>query len=334
MKRCLMGVGLMVLMLLWACDGDEIIREVEVKGETVYDTLDVPALPGSRMLAYNVANLADGPIYSAIDHAHHVITVYLPHYYALEFIEPEIVLPEGSKVEPESGELVEVFAETPVSYKVTGNDGTTATYALKVEIQQPEIVLHELGTATAPYSRMINSGITVTGKNFIPDITVTRVYLIDEAGTEIQLTPNTNATERSTTISFFPVQDRVEIGKLYWIEMRAYALKKRMQYPVKFTLPNAAINFTLTATVKQGETFVLQGTYLREFTYFAFQIGGVDYVPMTIESVTQTQAVIRVPDDYPVGAHKGRYRYILQGVTRNVANGAGLLHITVQPKVQ
>jgi len=112
---------LMIPMVgMWSCDGDEIVKEVEVKGDTVYDTLDVPALPGSRMLEYNVANLADGPIYSAIDHTSKVITVYLPHYYALEFIEPDIVLPEGSTVEPESGELVAVFAETPVSYKVTG----------------------------------------------------------------------------------------------------------------------------------------------------------------------------------------------------------------------
>jgi len=201
-----------------------------------------------------------------------------------------------------------------------------------VEIQQPEIVLNELGTATAPYSRMINSGITVTGKNFVPDIAVTRVYLIDEAGAEIQLTPNTNSTERSTTITFLAVWETVVVGKLYWIEMRAYALKQRMQYPVQFTLPNATINFTLTATVKQGETFTLQGTYIRDFTYFAFQIGA-DYVPMTIESMTQTEAVIRVPEDYPLGNYKGRYRYILQGTTRNTANGAGLLNITVEPRV-
>jgi hypothetical protein len=333
MRKCLL-IGISVALIsLWACDGDEIIKEVEIKGETVYDTLDVPALPGSRMLEYNVANLADGPIYSAIDHAHKVITVYLPHYYALEFIEPEIVLPEGSKVEPESGELVEVFAETQVTYKVTGKDGTTATYTLNVEIQQPEIVLKELGTATAPYSRMINSGITITGKNFIPNISVTRAYLIDEAGHEIQLTPQTNATERSTTMSFLPVGNAVVIGKSYWIEMRAYALKQRMQYPVQFTLPNATINFNVVTTVRQGETFALQGTYIRDFTYFALQIG-VDFVPLTIESMTQTEAVIRVPDDYPVGTHKGRYRYILQGTTRNVVNSASLLSITVEPKVQ
>jgi len=104
-----------------------------------------------------------------------------------------------------------------------------------------------------------------------------------------------------------------------------------MQYPVQFTLPNATINFTLTAAVKQGETFVVQGSYIREFTYFAFQIG-VDYVPMTIESMTLTEAVIRVPDDYPVGNYKGRYRYILQGTTRNVVNSTGALNITVEPR--
>lgn len=332
-RSLLIGVVPVALMLLWACDGDEVIKEVEVKGETVYDTLDVPALPGSRMLEYNVANLADGPIYSAIDHASKMITVYLPHYYTLEFIEPEIVLPEGSKVEPESGELVEVFPETPVSYKVTGKDGTTATYALKVEIQQPQIALNELGTAEAPFTTTITSGITITGKNFIPSVTVTNVFLVDDAGGEIPLRPQTNGTERSTTLLFFPVVDDVEIGKSYWIEMRAYALTQRMQYPVQFIWPNPTVVFNVVTILKQGETFAVQGTYIRDFTYFGFQIGA-DYVPMIVESFTKTEVVIRVPDDYPVGTYNRRYQYTVNGTTTSNRNSSGVLSITVEPKVQ
>jgi hypothetical protein len=330
MKRWLLKGVVPLALMLWACDGDEIIKEVEVKGDTVYDTLEAPE-PGNHILEYNVVNLADAPIYSAIDHAEKTITVYLPHYYVLEFIEPEIVLPQGASVSPETGELVEVFSAEPVTYTVTARDGTKATYQLKIEIQQPQIVLDELGTAEAPHSIGIDDGIVITGKNFIPDIAVTNVYLIDEAGEEIKLVPEVNATERSTTMGFYAVETAVETGKLYWIEMRAYTLTQRMQYPIQFELPAATIDFVITTTVRQGETFVLQGNYIRDFTYFALQVSGV-YVPLSIESVTLTKAVVRVPDDYPIGTHRGRYDYTLQGTTRNVRNSAGLFSLTVESK--
>jgi hypothetical protein len=231
-----------VALLLIVCGGckDDVENWIDRKGETVYDTLD--ELSGARILAYRIENVSE-KVYSAVDDSAHTITVYLPHYFKLSFIDPEITLPEGARISPDAEELVSVFSDTPFVYTVTSGDGDEAQYTVIPLVQQPAIVLNELSTETNTASILFNRSIAISGKNFIPDFNVTKVYAIHENGTELLLGTYTSGNERSVSMNFVPIavtykstMDNIPAG-LYWIEMRAYALTTRMKYPVLMRKP-------------------------------------------------------------------------------------------------
>jgi len=214
---------------------DEVENWIDRKGETVYDTLN--ALPKARIIEYTVENAPD-EIYSAINDKTHTITVYLPHYYKLSFIDPVITLPEKTTVTPDGDELVPVFPDTPFVYTVTDADGVKTRYTVVPVVQQPQIILDELSTSETTTTILFNRSIAITGMNFIPDFNVTQVYAIHENGTELLLGTYTSGSERSVSMNFVPISvtykstlDNIPAGK-YWIEMRAYALTARMKFPV------------------------------------------------------------------------------------------------------
>lgn len=306
---------LLAFSLIVACEPEEVIQEIEVKGETVYDTLDVSPLPTARILEYNIVNTQQ-PIYSSIDHEAGTITTYLPAYYQLGVIEPELVLPAGTTVQPESGALMEVFGD-PAIYTVTAADGSTAEYTLDIQIQQAEIIIDEWSSEEDTASLVVGERISLTGQNFIPNPDITKTYLIGEDGREINLTTPANRT--SVTIDYLGsgLVDQVSAGEIYWVEMRAYNLTKRMTYPFKYVNPPASLDWVSIGNVirKQGETFTIQGSFLNAFNHFAIRVNSTDYVPLIIESYTETEAIIRIPDDFPVGSYNSpvRFRMDLEG---------------------
>jgi hypothetical protein len=98
-------------------------------------TVELPALPKSSITTYKVVNLPDTVIYGAIDQLDKSITVYIPYFYNLTVIDPEIAVSDGASIT----EKVEPFliSASNVKYTVKGADGTSTTYTVKVVEQNP-----------------------------------------------------------------------------------------------------------------------------------------------------------------------------------------------------
>ena len=226
---------LTVFLSMWACS-DEVENLIEQRADTVYDTL--ASLPNARILSYSVEN-APTTIYSAINDSASTITVYLPSYYTLQFIDPAIELPEGASITPDGEEFVPVFSEDPFIYTVSAPGEPDMLYTVIPEVQQPTIILEELSTASDTLVLDPRSFIRLSGENFIPDVDVTKAFLIHgESENEWELNHANDGRETSNSISFRSLLGFGEEvvnnlpGGPYWLEMRAYALTVRMKYPV------------------------------------------------------------------------------------------------------
>ena len=221
-----------LLFLFCAC-GDEIENIIEVKGETVFDTLSTRS--SARILTYKVEN-AQTDIYSAIDDSIGQITVYLPHYYTLQVIDPEITLPEGASISPDADELVLIFGEEPVVYTVSAPGEEDATYTLETIVQQPDLILDELSSEQDTLEITLRfRSLSVRGKNFIPIPQVSTTYLIDEEGTKLPLTlSSSDLTSQNSILMSFARPQNIDFDRPFWIEMQAYALTARMKYPIIF----------------------------------------------------------------------------------------------------
>ena len=230
-KKLLPFITLTVAVIAFACT-DEVENIIERKGDPVYDTVRI--LPNARILEYKLEN-SPSVIHGAIDDSTNTITVYLPHFYRLGFIDPLITLPEGTTISPDDEELVPVFSEEPFVYTVSAPDEEDVRYTVRTIVQQPKIILDELSSNedTTVFEFPSSQSIFITGKNFIPDLSITTSYLIDENENErpIGFGSGTQMSARSTSLVYPMVDDSFAEG-LYWVEMRAYALTARMKYPI------------------------------------------------------------------------------------------------------
>ena len=222
-----------LVTLIGACT-DEVENLIERKGDTVFDTLT--ALPGTRILEYSVENTPE-VIYGAINDSARTITIYLPLQYAdFRIIDPVISLPEGTTIAPDEDELVPINPEEPFVYTVSSPEQRDVDYTVIVIRQHPEMILNELSSSEDTTNIIVPSQVSVviTGENFIPDLSITSAYLIDEDENEYQLgfTSEAQNTALSTQLSFSAIRDEELTGRLYWVEMRAFDLTARMKYPI------------------------------------------------------------------------------------------------------
>ena len=235
----LLSTGFVLQTSLISCK-KTIERWQDKPAETVHETITARA--DNRIVEYKIENFNDFDIKGAIDDDKKIITVYLPHYSRLEFLETAISLPQGASISPAADVLVPVFSATPFKYTITGKSGQKAEYTVKVVVQQPEIVLNELSTATATKVINIASGweiITVTGQDMIPSFSSTTLYLLDKDGKEVYKVPEYLGTEPRTYSLSFVIdaagKTTLQPATDYWLEIRSYALKKKMKLPIQIS---------------------------------------------------------------------------------------------------
>ncbi|SEH97430.1 hypothetical protein SAMN02927937_02484 [Paenimyroides aquimaris] len=223
---------------LYSCTDEFSIYE-DRKGEDVTEIITDQSK--NKILSYKVTNPGEKhAIYSAIDNDAKTITVYLPAYYQLEFMEVAIELPQGTTISPTADELVPVFADTPFEYTVTAADGTTAKYTVNVVIQYPDMVLNERSTETV--TAKIGISVEVTGINLLPSGAVTRLYLTNENGEKIWNYIMNEANSSTMRLSFAAANWTSEEYQTlsadkqteYWLQLESYGITKRMELPVIF----------------------------------------------------------------------------------------------------
>ncbi|PZR20396.1 MAG: hypothetical protein DI539_10980 [Flavobacterium psychrophilum] len=232
------------LLALFSCT-DEEDRWTDVKGDPVTEI--ITERDNNRIVAFNVVNPGEAQtIHSAVNNIDKTITVYLPSYYEYQYLEVNIDLPEGTTVAPAEDELIPVFSQTPVTYTVTATDGTTATYTINIEIQQPELFVDEYvdpwGMEGTPVIPVLGGGIKLTGKNFIPSYEVTKVFVVDAQGNKLwQLKQYNEGYDIFTFSAMFVFVDSLDnLPTLdpntdYYFRMECYDLNYTTTSPFRIT---------------------------------------------------------------------------------------------------
>lgn len=251
------GIGITGMMVLGLVFGITACKKTvekwkDVKAGPVTDT--VVTRENNRIISYKVQSPTTQGIYAAVNDDDNSISVYLPYFYALNFLEvASIGLPSGTTISPAADELVPVFAGTPFTYTVTAADKTTRKYTVKVIVLEEKLVINEHSTATTTKTYTFNFGagtladawIPINGAFLVPSADYTTLHLMDAAtgGQEVfKAMYNTADFPLSTYMYYYyrydkndPSTWRVKANTDYWLEVRSYNRVHRMKYPVRFS---------------------------------------------------------------------------------------------------
>lgn len=221
---------------------------------TKTETIEPQAEGQDRILTYNIVNVQGEPISGAVNDRDSSITIYLPFYRQLVVLEPEITVSEGATVTPASGTLIEDLLDVfhsgrDIKYTVTAKDGSKRTYTLRIVVQQPDVVLDELSTATETKEFTIDTrlaydmiAINLTGSGFMENNELMKMVLVDDTGKELppiglSITNVGNLYKVGGVITKYtdpqePVLRELKTG-LYKIRVYSYGKNATTQFPVK-----------------------------------------------------------------------------------------------------
>jgi len=274
------------------------------------ETIGLPDLPQDRMLEYKVTNLPDTVIYGAIDHIENTVTVYLPYYYAISHIDPEIRVQPGAVLEDEI--LPVHVEETKQHYTVTGADGNSRTYDLKIAQQNPPSLsvdfdappdhphLRSYPKRTASIIGYLFSTSPVTLKIKMVHQRTGRVFQLEgEELRQVEIKPGTKGYRFA-----LPVPFDVDSG-FYDIEVGFLGNTARIARPLKieYRQPRASPG---GKTVSPGSTLLLESdpnTVFLGLTKVTVTVKGTVYNLPIIGTPDRLKAEVKMPDDLPIGSH-------------------------------
>jgi hypothetical protein len=253
MNKGMSMVGLITMALLVGISSCKktVEKWIDEKAGPVTDT--VTTRESNRIISYKVLSPTTEGIYAYVNDSDSTINVYLPYFYALNYLEvAAIELPAGATISPAANELVPVFTNTPFTYTVTAGKASRK-YTMKVIVLQEKLVINELSTASATKTFAFNFGsgtladvyFSITGSNMVPSADYTTLHLMDAAsgGKEVFTgTPASGQPPLSTYMYYYYRYDknnagtwRIQPGTDYWLEVRSYNRIHRMTYPVRFS---------------------------------------------------------------------------------------------------
>ena len=280
-------------------------------------TIDPPLHDEPKILSFKVTNTNEGSLYGAIDHIEKSISVYLPFYYGLQAIEPEIKVSDDAilKEADQEGNLLPVLVSDSISTYtiVSKKNGTEVQYKLKILVQIPDISVEEYSTAddTASFEAG-DMSFYFSGDFKTKDLSLIKAYLVaDKSGKEYPVfySDYTNIIKSSTNpngiqqkyINSAGIPLDIDTG-LFKLKVRMYNKEVVTKYPIRINYAQPSFNF-IFQTLKQGETFTLRSiTGLRGFKSLSVLVGDM-YIPLEIEQKSLIEATVRIPDDFPPGVY-------------------------------
>jgi hypothetical protein len=299
--------------------------------ESCTKTMDLPALPQNKITSYKVVNLPDTVIYGAIDNIEKTITVYVPFYYNMAVIDPEINVSDGAKI-TERVMPVAVNAQD-VKYTVTGADGSTNTYSLKIVNQSIALLQVQWQAQDEAVASPVGVLPNISGNFQSRNALGVSVELSkQQTGQKLSLSMATAGLDPSgNSYTLFNVAIPATIDTGYYdvaLSFAGHTTKLPTPVHVVFRQPDLLIPLR---EVQQGGTI--------SFDAFNSVFTGLKSVTVTVKSQTYNLAVVsidrqkmtlKVPDDFPVGVYNytAAYKFEFDGWPVVTKNGA----LTVTPK--
>lgn len=273
-------------------------------------TVDPEALPQNTITSYKVSNIQDTAIYGAIDNIENTITVYIPYYYSVSVIDPEITVEQGAKL---TGTIEPVpVTDTTQTYQVKGADGSSRTYHLII-VQQNTPYLNLYWGMAAP-STYPGGSIGITGNFLSTSTTTLSIAVVSRAtGDTLAADPGVPAPKILTTaegytnyaLSYY-VPVNADSG-YYDVHIRFLGHQVNLDTPLHVVYYQPLIaGFFGTQTWKPSSdiTFYPQSENMLFINpqWVKATVNNVTYTLAIQNSTTRQQLVVQLPAGFPTGA--------------------------------
>lgn len=268
------------------------------------------AFPYKSIRSFSIEAAAGEKINGAIDGDS--IIIYWPSYTTVPAtIAPQITVSENATVSPASGAAAAFETGTP--FTVKAQDGSVKTYFLKVQINQPPIILRNNNYATVKGGTITVS--TTSGILYIArDPDVTSFSVVDSTGAEKRLPIRFFSDFRGEMMEItVPETDDIKIGA-YRIKVTSGAqtyLSTDYMFGILYPSDKKPVADPVNTpvTVKRGNTITFTGTgfiEMKEALVYGYtpeweekEVGTLELVSFTATSVTY-----RVPPGFPTGVYE------------------------------
>lgn len=273
-------------------------------------TVGLPSEPQNKILEYKVTNIQDTVIYGAIDEVEKSITVYVPYYYNVAVIDPEIKLSAGAKLQYQP-EAVEV-ERSDVVYQVKAANGAVTSYKLYIVLQQAaKLILNENSTSNVIAVYYPNNPIVLRGNFFTTNPEAANAYLVSKKDSkEVSINYGLAAIGKSLdannqvlySLNYQTLLPTIDSG-LYQVKLKLFGQTAVSQYPIRISYKQPDFS-TLGRELKQGESFsynVVPGNVFTAVKSVALSDEHGIFRTLILESYTRTQLNIKVPEDFPIG---------------------------------
>jgi len=265
-------------------------------------TMELAPLPQNKITEFKIVNLPDTVIFGSIDQAEKSITVYIPYYYGLAVIDPEIKVSEGARLIEEV--LPVDMDETDVRYTVKAKDGSTQAYKLKIVQQNTPDLTVNWNTTPLYYPR---TGInTIKGNFMATGPGLVKLYLIAvKTNKETLINGGTLVTSGGLyEYSLNGAEIPADIDTGYYkgrINFLGH-VKDLPQIHIVYKQPDVLIG---SKEVKRGDEIVYTPpleTVITGLKSVNVTIGGIVY-DLPIKNYTYTSITLTIPNDFPIGEH-------------------------------
>ncbi|MES2454657.1 MAG: hypothetical protein V4594_03915 [Bacteroidota bacterium] len=271
---------------------------------------EYPNLPYTDMLNFSLKDANGETLKAAIENGK--IIVYWPPQQALPAtITPEFSIAEKAKVSPASGTAVAFNDQT--AYTITAENGTSATYQLKVVVNSPIPVLtgvFGIQTYNSKVFAIPASPISITGDFFDVAAGKTKVTLLGTNDQEIEARVS-NATEVS--IEAYP---EAPLGNYKGVKVVVSG--KSVTHLQDFALiadnrPNLPVTtIQQPITLKQGALLTITaGKDLQNINKAElYNLTTRKYISIIVKEAKAGSLILQIPEDFPVGScNRLRYWY-------------------------
>jgi hypothetical protein len=269
-------------------------------------TEELPPLAQNKIVSYKVTNLPDTVIYAGIDNIDNTITVYVPFYYGLNVIDPEIKLSTGATLMEEI--LPVNVDDTTKKYTVKAADGSTNIYKLKIVQLNPASLDIQWSAGDNPITYPGSVLPSISGNLNSTNTSLAKVELISEkTGIATSLKLNDAYILLSTYDGVYTLYNpaipaTIDTG-VYKVQLTFLGNKKSP--PTTVHIIHRAPNPIVSSKVaKQGETITfnpINGVFINPASV-TVSVNGTSY-DLAIVSWTPTDLVLRIPDTFPVGSY-------------------------------
>lgn len=240
--------------------------------------------PYNEIISFTVPDVAGEELHAAI--YNDTILLYWPPDVARpDSITPALVVSERATVRPASGDKVAL--KDGVVYTVTAEKGTTASYILKLIVNQPQPVMTTTFNSLEITSQSWNLG---GFKYIIPDTVNTKLYFISSAGAEVRI-PLQEA--RINTLVTRPITESLDTGR-YKIKVITgiYTITSATPLVHAYVRPSI-LSFTPVSASVGDEVTITGKHFSTELTANVVKFGDVQ---AAVTAATATELKVTVPE--------------------------------------